>query len=141
MKIVKTTFFCFCLALVFASCKKDKEELGQKAIVGNWNIDKLVYSGETTKNAGKIKFTKKSFELDDNTYAVNPSEIREMEFELLGNPKENYGYEIIEGSTELTLIIYTKAGLPSSVFIELMTKDILIYTDGGIPSAKYYLSK
>lgn len=122
-------------------CKRDKQIIARNAIIGKWKVDKVVYNGETTYDVGHFKFTNKQFVLDDNSFATDLSEIKEVVFTKKDGEEDVFGYYLYEGNTDLGCIFYRKSGIGNMIFIELMTKDILIYSDGGIPSAKYYLSK
>lgn len=141
MKVYLIFLFASLTLITHSSCSRDKEKLAQKAIIGKWKVDKIVYNGEERQDVGTMKFTKKKFDLESTTYVVNKDELYEVIIKLDGSDDLVLGYEFYQGSTDMILTMFNEDGYPNNVFIELMTKKVLIYSDGGIPSAKYYLSK
>ncbi len=127
--------------VLFTSCSKDKEKTARKAIIGKWNIDKVIYNDTVAEDAGTFKFTKKDFQLEDYTYVVNNNQVQEVTYTDDKGAEEVLGYDFFEGSTDMVFTLYAKDGRPNGLFIELMTKKVLIFKDGGTPSTKYYLSK
>lgn len=138
-KVLFLAFFAF--VFVLAGCRRDKEVVARKAIIGEWKVDKILFNGTITEDDGSFKFRKKEFVLSDYNYVVNKDEVQEIVRTKADGSEEVLGYEFFEGSTDMILTFFSQDGRPSNVFIELMTRDVLIFSDGGTPSSKYFLSK
>lgn len=134
--IRKMTFILLGTLLLLGSCQKDKQKLAQKAIIGKWNIDKQIINGKEERDAGTIKFHKKESSITSN---YNTEDIMEVTISPNGASEYTIGYEFFQGHKKMILNYYDPDGRRQDVFIEMMTKKILIYSD--VSGSKFYLSK